>query len=92
MDPHQRTRRFPTIHGVTLGKPRSRATVMRFARQIVIYPSIWGRQPTAEVLLALVTYEVISAICPEMAISRSYERSDLFTLTASSCIRTSGEI
>jgi hypothetical protein len=64
MDPHQRTRRFPTIHGVTLGKPRSRATVMRFARQIVIYPSIWGRQPTAEVLLALVTYEVISGCTP----------------------------
>ena len=31
MDPHERTRRFPITYGVALRKPRSRATVMRFA-------------------------------------------------------------
>jgi hypothetical protein len=35
--------------------------VERIAGNIVIYPGIWGRQPTAKVLLALVTYEVVSA-------------------------------
>jgi hypothetical protein len=61
MNPHERTRRFPIIHGVALRKPRGRATVMRFAGDIVIYTWIWGRQPAAKVLLAQVTYEVISA-------------------------------
>jgi hypothetical protein len=64
MDPHQRARRFPIIDGVTLGKPGGRATMMRFAGDIVIYPWIWERQPTAEFLLALVTYEVVSAYMP----------------------------
>jgi hypothetical protein len=35
--------------------------VMSFASDIVIYPRIWGRQPTAKLLLAPVTYEVVSA-------------------------------
>ena len=35
--------------------------MMRIAGNIVIYPWIWGRQPTAEVLLLLVTYKVVSA-------------------------------
>jgi hypothetical protein len=38
MDPHERTRRLPIIHGVALGKPPGRVTVMRFAGYIVIYP------------------------------------------------------
>jgi hypothetical protein len=42
-------------------KPRGCAMVMRFSGNIVIYPWILGRQPTAKVLLALVTYEVVSA-------------------------------
>jgi hypothetical protein len=58
MEPHKRTRRFPIIENVTLHKPRGRATVVRFAGKIVIYPWIWGGQPTAKVLLALVTYKV----------------------------------
>jgi hypothetical protein len=66
---------------------------MYFAGDIVIYRWIWGRQPTAKVLSALVTYEAASAytICPEMMILRGYERSNLFTLAVSSCIRTSGQ-
>jgi hypothetical protein len=64
MDPHQRTRRFPIIDAVALGKPGGRATMMRFAGDIVIYPWIWGRQPTAKLLLAPVTYEVVSAYMP----------------------------
>ena len=43
MDPQERTRRFPTIHGVTLRKPGGRAMVMRFPGDIVIYRWIWGR-------------------------------------------------
>ena len=38
--------------------------MMRFESKIVIYPWIRGRQPTAKVLLVLVTYEVISAHMP----------------------------
>jgi hypothetical protein len=64
MDPHERTRRFPIIHNVSLSKPRGRAMVMGFAGKILVYPWIWGRQPTAKVLLALVTYEVVSAYKP----------------------------
>ena len=33
--------------------------MMRLEGDIVIYPGIWGRQPTAEALLAHVTYDVI---------------------------------
>ena len=64
MDPHKRTSRFPLTHGVSLRKPRGRATVMYFARKILVYPWIWGRQPIAKVLLAQVTYEVVSAYNP----------------------------
>jgi hypothetical protein len=46
----------------------------------------------AKVLLTLVTYEVASAYMPKMAISRGYERSNWFTVTATSCIRTSGQV
>jgi hypothetical protein len=55
MDPHQRTRRFPIIDRVALREPRGSATVMRFTGKIVIYPWIWGGQPTAKVLLVQVT-------------------------------------
>jgi hypothetical protein len=64
MDPHERTRRLPIIHDVALRKPRGRATVMHFADRIVINPWIWGRQPTTKVLLALVTYQGVSAYMP----------------------------
>ena len=64
MDPHERTRRFPFIHSVALREPRGRAMVMRFTGKILVYPRIWGGQPTTKVLLALVTYEVVSAFMP----------------------------
>ena len=64
MDPHKRTSRFPRTHGVALRKPRGRATVMCFAREILVYPWILGRQPIAKVLLALVPYDVVSAYKP----------------------------
>jgi hypothetical protein len=92
MDPHERTRRFPIIKGVAFGKPRGRAMVMHFASQIVIYPWIWGRQPSAKAFLALVTYKFVSAYIPEMTVSRSYERSISFTLRANSCIKTSEQL
>ena len=38
--------------------------MMRFESKIMIYPWIRGRQPTAKVLLVLITYEVISAHMP----------------------------
>ena len=38
--------------------------VMRFTGDIVVCPWIWGRQPMTKVLLALVTYEVVSAYVP----------------------------
>jgi hypothetical protein len=38
--------------------------MMRFTGDIVVYPWIWGRQPMAKVLLALVTYEVVLACVP----------------------------
>ena len=64
MNPHERTRRFPVIHGIALGKPRGRSTVMRFTGDIMVYPWIWGRQPMTKVHLALVPYEVVSAYMP----------------------------
>jgi hypothetical protein len=51
MDPHERTRRLPNFHGVALRKPFGCVTVMRFAGDIVVYPWVWGRQPTAKVIL-----------------------------------------
>jgi hypothetical protein len=82
MNPHQRTRRFPILHGVALRKPRRRATVMQFASHIVIYPRIWGRQPTAMVLLASVTYEVISAYMPR---NGNIKRPQTFDLVYFNC-------
>jgi hypothetical protein len=61
MDPHQRSCRFPIIHGIALRKPRGRATVMRSPGDIVVYPWIRSRQPAANVLLQPVTYDVVSA-------------------------------
>ena len=55
MEPNERTRRFPIHEGIALLKPRGRAMEMRFEGNIVVYPRIRGRQPTAEVLLELVT-------------------------------------
>jgi hypothetical protein len=60
MDPHKRTSRFPHFEYVALSKPRRRATVVRSASHIMIDPRIRGRQPAAKVLLALVTYEIVS--------------------------------
>ena len=51
MDPHERTLRFPFFGNVALGKPRGRTAMVRFAGNILIYPRICGRQPTAKVLL-----------------------------------------
>jgi hypothetical protein len=61
MDPHKRTLRFPFFENVALGKPRGRTAMMRFASNILVYPRICGRQPTAKVLVRFVTYEVVSA-------------------------------
>jgi hypothetical protein len=59
MDPHKRTLRFPFFENIALGKPHGRAMMMRFASNVLIYPRIWGRQPTANFLLQLITYEVL---------------------------------
>ena len=63
--------------------------VMRIPGDIVIYRYIWGRQPKAEFLMPLVTYEVVSAHVSRNGDIKGYERSILFTPTASSCITTS---
>ena len=65
MNPHKRTSRIPFFECIALSKPRGRPAVMRFACNIVVYPWIWGRQPTANVLLQLVTYEAVSTYIPE---------------------------
>ena len=65
MDPHERTSRFPYIEYIAFSKPRGRATVMGLASNIVVYPWIRGRQPTANVLLQLVTYKVVSVYTQE---------------------------
>ena len=61
MYPHERTCRFPGFHGVALHKPRGRAMMMRFPGDVVVYPWIWGGQPTANLFLQLVTYNPVSA-------------------------------
>ena len=68
MDPHKRTRRFPTHEGTALLEPRGRALVMYFEGDILVYPRIRGRQPTVKVVLELVTYEVVSVYTPRTAI------------------------
>jgi hypothetical protein len=64
MDPHKRTLRFPFFEKIALRKPRGRAMMMRFASNILIYPRIWDGQPTANILLKLITYKVVSASTP----------------------------
>src|SRR6266852_231303 len=64
--------------------------MMRCASNILIYPRICGRQPTAKVLLRFVTYEVVSGSAPRNGDIGDYVRSILFTLTAISCMRTRG--
>ena len=61
MYPHERTCRFPIFDGVALRKPRGRAMMMRFPGDVVVYPWIWGGQPTANLFLQLVTYDLVSA-------------------------------
>jgi hypothetical protein len=86
MDPHERTkertRRFPFFKHIALCKPRGSATVMRFAGYVVIYPWIRGRQPTAKVLLAPTTYQVISAHMPR---NDNIKRSRTFELVHFGC-------
>ena len=65
MDPHERASRFPAIHGITLRKPPGCTMMMRFACKVVIYIWIWGRQPTAKLLLELVTYKVVTVYMPQ---------------------------
>ena len=67
MDPHKRTLRFPFFENIAFGKPRGRTAMMRFASNILIYPRICGRQPTAKVLLRFVTYE---AVCAQKSLYR----------------------
>ena len=55
MDPHEGTGRFPIFDRVAFRKPRSRAVVMRFLSNIVVYVWIRRRQPNAKVLLQPVT-------------------------------------
>jgi len=64
MDPHKRTLQLPFLENVALGKPRGRTAMMCSAGNILIYPRIWGRQPTAKLLLQFVTYELDSASAP----------------------------
>jgi hypothetical protein len=66
MDPHKRTLRFPFFEYVALGEPRGRTVMMRFASNILIYPRICGRQPTAKVLLRFVTYKAGSTSAPRI--------------------------
>jgi hypothetical protein len=51
--------------------------VVRIAGNIVIYPWIRGRQPTAKILLIPVTYEVVSA---HMLVDANIERLRTFQL------------
>ena len=60
MNPHERTSRFPYFENVALRKPCGGTIVMRFASNILIYPWIWGGQPTGILLLHLITYKVVS--------------------------------
>ena len=55
---------------------------MRIAGDIVIYPWIRDRQPTAKVLLTLVTYEVASAY---MSRNGNIERLRTFQLVYRNC-------
>ena len=64
MNPHERTLRFPLFENLALGKPYGRVAMMRFASNILIYPRIWGRKPTANFLLQQITYNVVSASTP----------------------------
>jgi len=66
MDPHKRTLRFPFFENVALGKPRGGSVMMRFASNILIYPRICSRQPTAKLFLRFVTYEAVSASTPRI--------------------------
>ena len=92
MYPHERTLRFPFFENLALRKPRGRVAMMRFASNILVYPRVWGRQPTAKLLLQLITYKKFSLyILRVTSGDHLYERSILFTLTASSCMRTSGK-
>ena len=61
MDPHKRALRFPFFEYVALGKPRSRTAMMCRTSNILIYPRICGRQPTAKIFLRFVTYGAVSA-------------------------------
>ena len=64
MYPHERTCRFPVFDAVALRKPSGRAMMMRFPGDVVVYPRIWGGQPTASLFLQLVTYGLVSAHIP----------------------------
>ena len=68
MDPHKRTLRFPFFEYVAFDKPPGRTDVMRFAGNILVYPRICGRQPTAKILLRFVTYEAVSVSAPRIDI------------------------
>ena len=68
MDPHKRTRRFPIHEGTALLEPSGRALVMHFEGDILVYPRIRGRQPTAKVVLELATYGIVSVYTPKTAI------------------------
>ena len=70
MDLHKRTLQFPFLEYVAFGKPRGCTTMVRFAGNILIYPRICGRQPTAKVLLRFVTYKAGSASAHRIGNSR----------------------
>src|SRR5579863_8513265 len=61
VDPQERTCRFPLRERLALGHPRSSATVVGFASNIMIRPGVWRRQPTLKLLLYLVAYKIVSA-------------------------------
>ncbi len=64
MDPEEGTwwGRFPFRERLAMNEPRPRPCVVRFPGNMVILPWIWRREPTANILLQLVTCHIINVI------------------------------
>jgi hypothetical protein len=69
MNPHERTLRFPFFENLALRKPCGRVAMMCFASNILNYPGIWGRQPTAKLLLQLIIYKKFQSLYHESNIA-----------------------
>ena len=62
--PEQRTRSrcFPFGQRAAVNEPRPSLAMSRFATDVVIFPWIWGSQPTSNLTQQLVTCQLISAL------------------------------